>query len=198
MDCTTSGGGSMRWISTRTTRTPHLSVESSRMSRRCVLILALADEVAEVRLRELRDRELEVGDVVLEPLGVSGLVVDDGVHADDHVVRRDHFLRRDLDDLLAHVDQVHAIYERHDDPQSPVDRPLVPPQALDYAALERAHDLDAAEREDEQQEGQDGQDDDCCHGTAPSAKAVSRVLTARPARCGRAWFPAARRRSATG
>src|SRR5262249_47846656 len=41
IDDTTSGGGSMRWISTRTTRTPHLSVESSRMSRRCVLILAL-------------------------------------------------------------------------------------------------------------------------------------------------------------
>jgi hypothetical protein len=166
--------------------------------RERVVELEIADEIAQVRLRELRDRELEVGDVVLEPLGVSGLVVDDGVHADDHVVRRDHFLRRDLDDLLAHVDQVHAIDERHDDPQSRVDRPLVPPQALDDAALERAHDLDAAEREHEQKEGQDGQDDDCCHGTAPSAKAVSRAPTASPALCGRAWFPAARRRCATG
>jgi CRISPR-associated endonuclease/helicase Cas3 len=34
----TSGGGSIRWISTRPTRTPHLSVASSRMLRSAALI----------------------------------------------------------------------------------------------------------------------------------------------------------------
>ena len=130
----------------------------------------VADQVAQVRLREFRDRELEVGDVVHEPLGVGCLVVHDRVHADDHVVRRDHLLRRHFHDLLAHVDEVHPVDERDDDPQPRVDGPLVPPQPLDDAPLVRAHDLDAAEREHEQEEGQDGQDDDCCHRTAPSRR----------------------------
>ena len=42
MAVTTSAGGSMRWISTRTTRVPHLSVASSRMSRNRALTIALA------------------------------------------------------------------------------------------------------------------------------------------------------------
>ena len=53
---TTSGGGSMRWISTRTTRTPHLSVASSSTSRSWVLIVsrdvsALSSSRSPIRLR---------------------------------------------------------------------------------------------------------------------------------------------------
>ena len=115
IECMTSGGGSMRWISTRTTRTPHLSVASSRIWRRFevdrvaagerLVELHVADEVAQVGLGQLGDGQDEVGDVVDEPLRVGGLVVDDGVDGHDDVVLGDDLLRRHVDDLLAHVDQ---------------------------------------------------------------------------------------------
>ncbi len=67
--------------------------------------LEIADEVAQVRLGELRHCEHEVRDVVDETLRVGRLVVDDGVDRHDDVVLGDDLLRRHVDDLLAHVDE---------------------------------------------------------------------------------------------
>src|SRR5690606_40232774 len=56
---TTSGGGSMRWISTRTTRTPHVSVASSSTLRSWVLIRSRLVNAArsEEHTSELQSRE---------------------------------------------------------------------------------------------------------------------------------------------
>ena len=66
-------------ISTRTTRVPHLSVASSRMSRQLgvdhgaggqgLVELHVADDVAQVGLGQLGDGQHEVGHVVDEPAG---------------------------------------------------------------------------------------------------------------------------------
>ena len=113
------GGGSMRWISTRTTRTPHLSVASSRIWRSAALMVsrevsAWSSCMSPMTLRRLVWASLvmariEVGDVVDQPLRVGGLVVDDGVDGDDHVVGRDDLLRRHVDHLLAHVDAARIV-----------------------------------------------------------------------------------------
>ena len=141
----------MRWISTRTTRTPHLSVASSRISRSSsvdrvaggqrLVELHVADEVPQVGLGQLGDGQHEVGDVVDEALGVGGLVVDDGVDRDDDVVLGDDLLGRHVDHLLAHVDQAGAFWTNgHDQAQAGVDRLLVLAELLDDAPLVGPHD----------------------------------------------------------
>jgi hypothetical protein len=121
------------------TRTPHLSVASSRISRSSRLILVpggerlvelhVTDDVAQVGLRQLGDRHHEVGHVVDELLGLGWLVVDDGVHGHDHVLSDVmHLLGRHVDHLLAHVHRAQGLDERHDQAQAGLDRLLVPAQ----------------------------------------------------------------------
>ena len=103
-----------------------------RVARRQRLVeLQVADEVAQVRLCQLGDRREEVGDVVDQPLRIGGLVVDDGVDRDDDVVVGDDLLRWDVNDLLAHVDELHRLDERDDEVEARVLRRLVAAEALD-------------------------------------------------------------------
>ncbi len=145
-----------------------------RVARReRVVELDIADHVAQVGLREFGDGELEVGDVVREPLRVGGLVVDDGVDRDDDIVGGDDLLRRDVDDLLAHVDEQNPVDEREDQPQSGVDGGVVLPEPFDEPALVRPHDANALGNDDEQDEGEDDEDSDCGFHTA-TPRVVSR------------------------
>ena len=121
-----------------------------RVARReRVVELHVADDVAQVRLCELRDRELEVGDVVGEPLRVGCLVVNDGVDRHDDVVGGDDLLRRHVDHLLAHVDEQDLVDERNDQTHSRVDGDVVLAEPLDEPALIRPDDADARRRDDE-------------------------------------------------
>ena len=124
--------------------------------------LEIADEVAEVRLRQLRHGDDEARDVVDEPLRIDGLVIDDRVDAHHHVVGGDHLLRGHVDDLLSHVDQHHPIDERHQKTKTGFGGGLEPAKALDDAALVGPHDLDA-EREIDDEQHEDGDEHDERH-----------------------------------
>ena len=119
----------------------------------------VADHVPQVGLGQLRDRQDEVGDVVDEPLGIGGLVVDDGIDRDGHVVLGDDLLGRDVDHLLAHVDPEQLLDDRDDHLEARVGGGLVATQLFDEPPLVGVHDLDGLHHKDEQDEGDDAQDD---------------------------------------
>ena len=136
----TSVGGSIRWISTRTTRTPHLSVASSRICRRAALtrsreVNASSSVISPMTLRRLVCASLVTARMKFDTLyssrcGSVGFEVDDGVDRHRHVVLGDDLLRRHVDDLLAHVDDPDALDEREDHPQAGVGGLLVFPQTV--------------------------------------------------------------------
>ena len=138
--------------------------------------LEVADQVAQVGLGELRDRREEVGDVVDEPLRVGGLVVHDGVDRHDHVVGGDDLLRRHVDHLLAHVDQLHRLDERHDQPQARLLGGLVLAEPLDEAALVRADDLHARRQHGDDHDHDGDHDDDVTPSGHSSSARCRRVV----------------------
>ena len=142
-----------------------------RVARRQRLVeLEVADEVAQVRLGQLRHGQDEVGDVVDQPLRIGGLVVDDGVDADDDVVGRDDLLRWHVDDLLAHVDVPQLVDERDDQPEARVDGGVVPAEPLDDTSLVRLDDLDRRRHEHQQQQEDRGSDDGDDHVVGSSRR----------------------------
>ena len=159
----------MRWISTRTTRTPHLSVASSRIWRSAALTRSrevkassrrhLADDVSQVGLGQLGDGQDEVGDVVEQALRVGRLEVDHGVDRYGHVVLRDDLLRWHVDDLLPHVDLPEGLDERHDDSEAGFDGLFVLAEALDDASLVRTDDLYAGGNIDESEDRNDDEEE---------------------------------------
>ena len=154
----------------------------------CFVELHVADDVAEIGLGQLGDRELEIRDVVEQPGRIGGLEEHHRVHRHHHVVLRDDLLRRNVDDLLAHVDQRELVDEGNQEPQTRVQGGVELAEALDDPPLVRAHDADAPRRDDEQHQRDDSKHDDTGHGVllAQSRTAVTtrRVPSTRNTRIG--------------
>ena len=139
---------------------PQLHVDHLARGERLVQ-LRFADDVAQVRLRQLGGSRVEVGHVVGQLHRVGGFVVDDGVHRHHHVVLGDDLLRLHVDDLLAHVDLAHAVYERDDEVEAGLGRVGIAPQPLDDTLLVRRDDA-KAEAGDERG-GEDDENEDQAH-----------------------------------
>src|SRR3990172_9819445 len=120
--------------------------------------LQLADDVAQVGLRQLRGGEDEVGDVVLQLHRVGRLVVHDGIDGDHHIVLGDHLLRRHIDDLLAHVHPTDALDEGDDEAQTGIDHAVEAAKAFHEALLELGDDLQGSGDDDEEEDPDDDQD----------------------------------------
>ena len=94
--------------------------------------LDLADLAAQRGLRELLDRELEIGDAVSGALGVDDFVVENAVNVDHHVVLRDAVLLGNRDRALAQIERrAHRIDKRHENLQAAEDRAIEASQPLD-------------------------------------------------------------------
>ena len=110
---------------------PELGVDHLAGGERRVQV-EITDDVPQVGLRQLGDRQDEVAHVVLQLHGVGGLVVDDGVDRHHHVVFCDDFLWGHVDDLLPHVHLGQPLHERHDPSQTGVDGALVAAEEMHF------------------------------------------------------------------
>ena len=132
-------------------------------SRLADLSVMRADDVAQRGAGQVDDLVLVVGDVVLARLDVLlvglDLEVDLRVDARVEVVVGDDGLRLGLDQHLADVDLEHALDARDDDVEARVGVAVVLAEALDEAAMRRAHDADA--HGDQHQQHDDDDEDDC-------------------------------------
>src|SRR5262249_34384111 len=78
---------------------------------------AVADQIAEVGLRQRGAGIAEILHFELRFHRVDDFVVDHSVDFDGDIVLGDQLLRRHADDLLAHVHSDDAVSDRHDDGQ---------------------------------------------------------------------------------
>ncbi len=115
----------------------------------------LADDIAKVGLGQLGDRQLEVGDVVEQALGIGGLEIDHGVHRRGYVVLCDDLLRRHVNHLLPHVDGPQPIDERNDDAQARRHCLFEFAETLNHALLVGLNDPDSHGDGDHGREDQD-------------------------------------------
>lgn len=106
------------------------------------------ENVAEVGLREVDDREEDVGDFVLRLLGVGDLDVDDSVDGHADVVLGNDLLLRDGDDLFADVDLAHGLDSRNEERQAGAHLLGKLPEIFDESDFALAHLLQEERNED--------------------------------------------------
>jgi hypothetical protein len=153
-----------------------LHVDVNALFERLVQI-DLADLAAQVRLRELRDREDVVRDAVRRAFRIEDLEIQDAVHTDLHVVARDADLRRDIDrDFLQRVPVPDDIQKRHEEVQAGLFDVRKPAESLDDERALLRNDDDGLGNNDERDEREDDRDDNArtnLHQRTPSGTMYS-------------------------